>query len=165
MQRKLGINSGCIRKGDPLQTLKIAKDCGFTCFFSDSYQTKSIYAQKEEAERLGLEFEFIHGPYDTCNDFWLPNDDYLDIFGRLVQTIDAAATAGVKAVIVHVSASFTPPFINDLGFSRYDKLVEYAEKKGVILAFENLRKLGNLAAIMDRYEGNPFVKNCYDCGH
>lgn len=165
MQRQLGINSGCILQADPVQTLTLIKEIGFTSFFSDSWEMRSVLAQKEQAEKLGLDFQFIHAPFRACNDFWLAGENYKPLYDNIIRTVDAAEKADVKAVIVHVSSGFTPPPVNDLGLSRFDALVEHAEKKGVILAFENLRKLGNLACLMDRYENNPFVKNCYDCGH
>lgn len=43
--------------------------------------------------------------------------------------------------------------------------MEHAIKKGVKIAFENIRKLGNLAAIMDRYERIDSVGFCFDNGH
>ena len=41
----------------------------------------------------------------------------------------------------------------------------YAANKNVTLAFENLRKVGNIAYFVDRYEKADNVKFCYDCGH
>ena len=55
--------------------------------------------------------------------------------------------------------------MKDLGLSRYDELVVYARDKGVTLAFENLRLLGNLACLVDRYEKLDHVRFCFDCGH
>ena len=43
--------------------------------------------------------------------------------------------------------------------------IEYAGGKGVKIAFENLRKIGNVAYFADRYEGADNVVFCYDCGH
>ena len=72
---------------------------------------------------------------------------------------------GVGGVICHISASWFPPEICDIGLERYDRLVEYAGGKGVKIAFENLRKIGNVAYFADRYEGADNVVFCYDCGH
>ena len=80
-------------------------------------------------------------------------------------SIDSAAAAGVPIVVVHVSSGWFPPQICDLGFARFDGIVEYAISKGVKVAFENLRKFGNHAAIMERYEKISEVGFCYDCGH
>ena len=165
MKRQLGINSTCIQNADPVQNLTFIKNAGFTCFFSDPYNLANISEQKNTAEKLGLDFQFIHAPFRGCNDFWIAGDNYKPLFQGIVDTIDTASACDVKAVIAHVSSGYTPPPVNDIGLQRFDELVAHAEKRGVILAFENLRKLGNLACLMDRYENNPYVKNCYDCGH
>ena len=166
MQRKLGVIADCIHSQSEKENLKRIKDHGFECFFSSEKEFSVQYVAdlKNEAVKLGLDYEFIHGPFANINDMWTSEEEP-EIFRLLKQSIESAGESGIKSVILHVSSSFTPPQINALGLSRFDELVEYAEKKGVILAFENLRKLGNFAYLMDRYEGNPWVKYCYDCGH
>ena len=81
------------------------------------------------------------------------------------EAIDSASKNNIPYVITHVSSGWTPPFVNDIGLKRFDALVFYAKKRGVTLAFENLRLLGNLTCIMDRYESADNVKFCFDCGH
>lgn len=44
-------------------------------------------------------------------------------------------------------------------------MVEYAEKKNVVIAFENQRKLGNLSCIFERYQNASNVGFCFDSGH
>jgi len=38
-------------------------------------------------------------------------------------------------------------------------------RKNVRIAFENIRKLGNISALMERYAKIPEVGFCFDCGH
>jgi sugar phosphate isomerase/epimerase len=83
----------------------------------------------------------------------------------LKESIDTAAACNIPSVITHLSSGWRSPEVNDLGLSRFDALVEYAAEKGVNLAFENLRKIGNLAYIADRYEKISNVGFCYDFGH
>ena len=64
-----------------------------------------------------------------------------------------------------MSSGNTPPPITDIGRARYEKLVEYAMKKNVKVAFENLRKSANFAWAMETFEHNPMVGFCWDCGH
>mgnify|MGYP003312877112 CR=1 FL=1 len=93
---------------------------------------------------------------------WLEGDDYREVvYNGIIESIDSASACEVKSVVLHVSSGWKEPFVNDLGISRYDALVDYAEKKGVTLAFENLRMLGNLACLMDRYEDRQNVRFCY----
>ena len=166
MKRKWGMVASCMKGETELNALRHIKDYGFESFFSTDNPSdcKHAVALKNEAVKLGLEYEFIHGPFDGINDMWTSTEEP-QIFRDFKASIDAAKESGAKAVVTHVSSSFNPPQINAVGLSRFDQWVEYAEKQGVVLAFENLRRLGNFAYLMDRYEGNPFVKYCYDSGH
>ena len=168
MNRKLGMNADCLRGISTVDALPLIKAAGFESFFVGTHrdeQYEAIPAIKAEADRLGLTFEFIHGPFAGIIDMWLPGMDYLTVFEGLKRSIDVAAANGVPAVITHVSTKWNAPMVNDLGLARYDELVLYAKEKGVILAFENLRMLGNLACLVDRYAKMDNVKFCYDCGH
>ena len=165
MKRKLGIISDCIRGVEPVEMLDKIKDAGFDCFFTGRIDIETVSALKEKGDKLGLGFEFIHAPFKNINSMWLEGDDYLEIYNDIKQTIDSAAACDVPIIIAHTSSGWDAPQVTDLGLSRYDELVDYAEKKGVIIAFENLRKVGNLAYFVDRYEGRDCVKFCYDNGH
>jgi len=165
MKRKLGINCECISAFNQTETLSIIKDVGFDNFFAETYDLRLCSALKNKAEQLGLHFEFIHSPYKRVNELWLDGEEYRPLFEGILQSIDCANESDARIVIVHVSSGWNPPCVNDLGLSRYDKIVEYAEKKNVVIAFENLRKFGNLACLMDRYENVKNVGFCYDCGH
>jgi sugar phosphate isomerase/epimerase len=166
MERKLGINSSCIVGREEKENLRFIKEVGFQSFFSgmDNIQPQQVCAIKNESVKLGLDYEFMHGPFSGINELWT-REEPPKIFNDFMQAIDSASEAGVKTVVTHVSSSFTPPEINALGLSRFDKWVERALQKGVTLAFENQRRLGNFAYIMDRYEKAENVKYCYDCGH
>lgn len=163
MNRKLGMVCNAA-KGEDRVSLELLKKYGFSCFFSHVYDLDSVLTLRKKADELGLEYEFIHGPFKGINDMWT-SEETPKIYEELMKSVDVASIAQVKAIIVHVSSGWIPPKINDLGLSRYDALVEYAKEKGVVLAFENLRKLGNLACLMDRYEQCDNVAFCYDCGH
>lgn len=163
MDRKFGLVCDCA-EGNEEVSLELLKKYGFTNFFSDAHDLEKLRILRKKSDELGLEYEFIHGPFKGINDMWT-SEETPEIYKQLCLSIENAAAVGVKAVIIHVSSGWNAPKVNDLGLSRYDSLVELAREKGVILAFENLRKLGNLACLMDRYEHCENVKFCYDCGH
>ena len=164
-QRKLGINADCILNANPVETLSLIKAQGFSCFFTAQTDLPTVRALKDEGDRLGLEFEFIHAPFRGSNNMWLADDAPRELYEGILTAIDNASLCGVKTVIVHVSNGWTPPPVNDIGLQRFDTIVQRGKEKGVIIAFENLRKLGNFACIMERYENVPHVKFCYDVGH
>lgn len=165
MKRKLGINIDCLGSQDEITTLEIAAKTGFEVFTTSVRELGEMTKIKEKAVELGMDFPFLHSPYSGINNMWLEGEEYRKIFDGIIYSIDVAAACGIGAVVIHVSSGWQAPPVNDLGLSRYDALVEYAAKKGVTLAFENLRMVGNLAYLVDRYEHNDNVRFCYDCGH
>ena len=166
MERKLGINTDCLRgETDEITVLTMAHAIGFTAITSGKTTCKEVAELKNKADALGVDFPFLHAPFHGINAMWLPGDDYLPLFRGMTEAIDSAAACGVSAVVTHVSSGWQAPPVCDLGLARYDALVDYAEKKGVILAFENLRMVGNLACLIDRYAARDSVRFCFDCGH
>ena len=166
MKRKLGINTDCVRGLlDEVAALELAHKIGFEAFTTGSIKLADVKALKEKADSLGMEFPFLHSPFGGINNMWLEGDAYRTVYDGIIESIDSASACGVPAVILHVSSGWQAPNVNDLGLSRYDALVEYAAEKGVTIAFENLRMLGNLACLVDRYEKKDNVRFCYDCGH
>lgn len=165
MKRKLGINSDCFYGIDDVSALEFISKAGFETFMTSRVDLESVSAIKKKADELGIEFSLIHSPFRGINNIWLEGEAYREVYDRIIESIDSAAACGVPAVVVHVSSGWNSPNVNDLGFSRFDAIVEHAASKGVILAFENLRMVGNLACLIDRYENNPYVRYCFDCGH
>ena len=166
MKRKLGVNIDCIGDGfDEVRTLELAHQTGFEVFTGSKRPVEMMARIKEKAVELGMEFPFLHSPYSGINNLWLEGDDYRTIFEGIIESVDIAATFEIGAVVTHVSSGWQAPPVNDLGLSRFDALVEYANKKNITLAFENLRMVGNLAYLIDRYEHCDNVRFCFDCGH
>ncbi len=165
MKRKLGINAACLDGVSELEALPALKEAGFEAFFTMAYHRDEVATIKARADELGLEYEFIHAPFHHINEMWMPGMGYLTVFDYMKESIDAAAENGIKSVITHVSSGWKAPQVNDLGLARYDELVLYARERGVVLAFENLRLLGNLACLVDRYWDLDNVRFCFDCGH
>lgn len=165
MKRKLGINIHHFNGTGLLDALDLIRSVGFETFFTGPVSNEQAAAVKEKADRLGLEYEFIHAPFAGINDMWHSGMGYLTIYNGIKESIDVAANNGIRSVITHVSSGWNAPAINDIGLARFDELVLYAKEKGVILAFENLRVLGNLAYLVDRYAHVDNVRFCFDCGH
>ena len=152
MNRKLGINTDCLYGVlDEISTLKMAKNIGFEAITTGMTKLPDVATLKEEADRLGVEFPFLHAPFGGINNMWLEGDAYKTIYDGMIEAIDSSAACSVPAVVSHVSSGWNAPPVNDLGLSRFDALVNYASEKNVTLAFENLRMVGNLSYLKDRY--------------
>lgn len=165
IKRKLGIFAECIGNLESKDALPLIKNAGFDCYATGIYDLESCKDLTEVGNSLGLSCDFIHAPFSGINKMWLSGMDYLGIYNGMKQSIETASKCDIPAIIMHLSSGWFSPEINDLGLSRFDSLVEYAAERGVKIAFENLRKVGNLAYFADRYEKIDNVGFCYDFGH
>lgn len=164
MTRKLGINIESLGlEGE--KAVDIIANAGFDCVFTDKCDIATVERYADKCKSRGLELQFLHSPFFDINSMWLPGDAYKVNYNAVKEAVDSAAACSIEAVIVHISQGWYPPEICDAGLARYDELVDYAAKKGVLIAFENLRKTGNVAYFVDRYEKEENVVFCYDCGH
>lgn len=167
MERKLGILAECIRSNDPADNLKLMHDAGFNCYMIDACNIALENASRivEAGNALGMTCESLHSPFKGINYMWQYGLNYLTVYNGIKTAIDTASALAIPTVVVHVSSGWDAPQVNDLGLSRYDAIVDYAAEKGVKIAFENLRMVGNLACLADRYARFSHVGFCYDFGH
>ena len=138
---------------------------GFDCTFLMS----STPAEMAETEKLvhgaGLSFDQLHAPFKGINDMWSAGEAGDAIYKRLTDAVDCCVALDAPIATVHLSSGPTPPMINDIGRARYTKLVEYAAAKGVKIAFENQRKLYNIAWAFEEFLHADNVGFCWDTGH
>ena len=163
--RELGICIGnCGNQQEEVTAL--IKSAGFNACFTDFAHDEAIaHRNCEIAQKAGLRVDSLHAPFDGINNMWLEGEAGDEILSRLIKTIDICAAHGVDKAVVHLSSGWNSPQVCDLGTARYDQLVDHAVKKGVKIAFENLRKLANVAFAMERYANNDQVGFCWDSGH
>ena len=93
---------------------------------------------------------------------WEAGDAGERMLERLCDCVRAGATYGVPVIVVHLSSGMTPPRMNDIGFERYDRLMRLAEREGVTIAYENIRRLDNVVYMLENY---PKAGFCWDVGH
>ncbi|MBQ9807073.1 MAG: sugar phosphate isomerase/epimerase [Clostridia bacterium] len=110
----------------------------------------------------GIECVNCHAPFDGINAIWNADDSGEKMLDRLISGVEACARNRIPVLVVHLSSGDNAPRINDVGQARFDRLMETARKAGVTIAFENQRKLGNLANAMEQYPDAAF---CWDVGH
>lgn len=160
--RKIGINLHAIKGLTDEDYLREIAALGFNTMFSGVLAPERQAAVAELCARYGIEYETLHAPFGHINDIWLENDN--GMLDELCRCIDHCVIAGAPIAVVHLSAGMKPPSITDLGRERFARLVDYAAKKNIKIAFENQRKLANIAWAFEAFPTDT-VGFCWDCGH
>ena len=170
--RKLGTSINEAKWGmTPDELLAVIRQAGFDAFFigyectPDMESRMAQYA--ESAARQGVWFECIHAPFGNpgCNSLWLPGEEGDVMQDHLMESIRSCEKNGVGIAVVHLSSGDVAPCVSDIGHARFDAVINEAVKRNVVLAFENQRKIGNLAFILELYDDVPQVRFCWDMGH
>ncbi|MBQ3095359.1 MAG: sugar phosphate isomerase/epimerase [Clostridia bacterium] len=138
---------------------------GFDGFFSVWRDRAETALFADCAARYGLCYSSLHAPYAAVNEMWLPGDAGNAVLAEFCESLSDAADNGIPVVVMHMSSGDAAPPITDIGRDRYEKLVNFAVRKGITLAFENQRKLANLAYMFETYADVPNVRFCWDMGH
>ena len=162
MMRKLGINLHAVKGLTDEEYLREIAGLRFPSIFSGVRTPEHQTAIAELCAKYGLEYETLHAPFGHINDIWLENDN--GMLDELCACVDHCVLAGAPIAVVHLSAGQKPPSITDIGRERFTRLVDYAAEKNIVIAFENQRKLANIAWAFEAFTTDT-VKFCWDCGH
>ncbi len=130
--------------------------------FLDS-ENKELDFIMQEFKKHGIVCETLHAPFDKINDLYSENqDDAKAMMDRLKDAIDKCEKYNIPVVITHLSSGRPMPEITLLAEKRFAEIFDYADKKGVKIALENLRYAENLICFLDKYKNTGF---CWDNGH
>ncbi len=161
----IGINLYCYGTAEELPLIlqaELMKQNGFTKTFTFS----SRKAASEEGAKLmydfGISFDTLHAPFGGINHIWKNTDEGDNILSVLKDGVDKCVIVGAPLLIVHLSSGIPAPRTTDIGFSRFDSLMEYAAKKNIKIAYENQRFVANIASVLECYDDAGF---CWDVGH
>lgn len=163
--RRTGINYSPTKGLTVNDSVLLIRAAGFDCVFTGFKDRRSVLNYANVFSSSGLLYESVHAPFDGINSIWLDGDAGETMLGRLIDCMDACADAGVPIMVAHLSSGKNAPCVRDVGRARWDSLVAHAVRTGVKIAFENQRKLANLAFVMELYADIPEVGFCWDCGH
>lgn len=159
----LGINTIAFPISDK-EKLDIIKNVGFDAFFTGMLCEKEILSLAEHAARLGLVYQSLHAPFGGIDCMWKEGEAGEKYLENLKGCIDLASFCGIDIVVVHPFIGFHEHTPNELGCGRYLRLVEHAEKKNVVIAFENVEGEEYLEAIMKTCT-SKYAAFCLDTGH
>lgn len=145
--------------------IKSIVNLGFRATFSDITFGKTPEYIAELCARYGLEYQFVHGPFRGNNVMWENGEEGEAFYNSLISCAEHCSNANVPIMIVHSSSGFNPPPVSRIGTERFERLIEFADKKNVKIAFENLRVLSHLKWVMEKFGSCENVGFCWDTGH
>ena len=120
----------------------------------------------EAAARHSLYFQSLHAPFGQVRAMWDEGEAGEAMQARLLACLDDCAAHGIPVMVIHAFIGFGMPYIpTQIGLDRFGHVIEYAAKKGVRLAFENVEGEEYLDAIMATYGHLDHVGFCLDTGH
>ena len=132
------------------------------------------------AQRLEVALPQCHLPFKSEKVKWREPDEYAYYIRMFYRAIDVAAMLGIPWGVVHPELNHNRPEwdVEDhiaANHREFDALIEYAAKKGLSVAFENMRetrekpkcfcaRAEELAALIDSFQDDR-VGACWDTGH
>ena len=158
----LGINLHAVKGLSDDDYLREIAALGFSATFSGVRDAARQASIADSCAKYGITYETLHAPFSHINDIW--REDDLGMLDELLRCIDHCVIADAKIAVVHLSSGENPPPMCDLGFDRFRRLVDYAAEHDVKIAFENQRKLANLAWSLETFDASV-AGFCWDCGH
>jgi len=166
---KLGICSWFGYKLPHEERIKLIKDAGFQSVMTwwgkgskDGNETSET--KPEVIRKYGLTIENAHFSFSGINSIWEDSPDGEEFLKIYFSYIDDCKKFEIPTAVMHISSGeITPPF-GQTGLNRFKQLVERAEKYGITIALENVRKFDYLEYLFANIESDR-LKFCYDCGH
>lgn len=162
---RIGINYSNYFGDDIGENLKRLSNIGFEAIFTGHFDDDRMETFANAASQNGLFYESIHAPFDKINDIWYEGEPGEVMFTRLCDCVKTCGKYQIPIAVIHLSSGENAPRINDIGYGRFARLIEEAVQNNVTLAFENQRKLANLAFIFETFANVEQVKFCWDVGH
>lgn len=157
--------------GYPLELddrLRLISEAGFKAVLLwwavESAYEPPIPQKVDCAAKHGLAVENAHLHFDGVNSLWLEGSEGEHYCEELIGLIAKAGVYGVPTLVVHPTRTLTPPPFSEVGYYRFMRMVDVADKAGVELAFENLKTADRLYELMALIDA-PHVGVCFDSGH
>lgn len=140
----------------------LMKENGFSSSFCMSDSPFVTPENVKLLEKYGIRFDMLHAPFSNINSMWRKGKKGDEMLKKLFKAVETCASNGISKLVVHISSAPHTPPLSDTGFERYDRLMEYALSKKVMLLYENIRPSGNLSEMFKRHPKSRF---CWDTGH
>jgi len=151
----------------PIDTIYAIKNAGFDGVFLQWFNKNLDFSQQEQLDlcrKLDLEIPFVHLGYKGINELWSESEQGDALIDDYINDLVICKNNGVDLVVMHLTSKTDAPAPNELGVKRLEKLIKYAEKLGIKIAFENTKIFGYLEYVFDNIKSDN-IGICLDVGH
>jgi sugar phosphate isomerase/epimerase len=118
-----------------------------------------------KAERMAI--QSVHAPHKGIPLLWEPeHPQAAAVQAHILRCLDDCARYQIPIMVLHGWQGLRYTFPKEpLDFRFFDRMVQYAQHRGVSVALENLEGEEYLEALMTRYRDLPHIGFCWDSGH
>ena len=151
----------------PVETIHAIKNAGFDGVFLQWFNKSWDFSQQQQLDlcrELGLEIPFVHLGYKGINDIWSEESQGDEIISGYINDLDVCKANGVDMVVMHLTSKTDAPAPCQTGLKRLQKLINYAEKLNIKIAFENTKIKGYLEYVFENIKSD-YIGLCLDVGH
>lgn len=151
----------------PKQTIYAIKQAGYDGVFLQWYNKDWEFSQENQLKLcrdLGLEIAFVHLGYKGINNIWNEGEEGDALVESYLKDLEVCKKNNIDLVVMHLTSKSVAPPPSQIGITRLQKIVDYAEKLNIKIAFENTKIWGYLEYTF-KYIKNPNAGVCFDSGH
>lgn len=165
------------RKRDIYECVNLVNKAGFKCvdLSAEKLGGTDAFELREFLEKRGMRANQTHCPFNRYE-----NDNYESFASRVMKSAENSYNVGAKIFVVHgdeydFSKEWTTEKAIQFNYDFFAPVVEYCEKHGMKVAFENVfedmkdkprlgSKISDLITLVDKF-GSESVGICWDIGH
>ena len=147
--------------------IEMLHEVGFYAVSPEWENEEALSEIVAETKKNNMIVQSLHAPYMKADGLWNKEEVIsAPAKNEIIEIIDVCAKYKIPILVMHVWIGFDYySELGDLYYGVFDEIVEYAEKAGIQLAFENTEGQEFLFALLDRYAENDIVGFCWDSGH
>ena len=149
------------------QVIGLLKEAGFSAVSPVWSPELPLDLLSAQVQKHKMVIQSLHAPHGGLAYLWNSKDPQsVKAQGNILSCIEACAQYRIPIAVVHGWQGLTYTFPDaPLDFTAFDRIVDFAGRKNVSIAFENLEGEEYLEALLTRYRDLPHIGYCWDSGH
>ena len=166
-KQKIGISLGNNYTSPTSEVIRLVSTIGFDAVSLEWKQGVDIGELAAVAREQGLGVQSLHAPFYKAAALWSSDSSVSEpAMEEILASLDICAQWNIPILVVHTWIGFDYTFCPEaLHYEAFEKIVSYAEKHNIKIAFENTEGDEYFFALMEHFKGNKVVGFCWDSGH